>query len=219
MGKGALAVAETGLILVDREFSPEDSAPDPFVLQRERFRARLMVLGPDLIDRLDGARERVGRPGPDAASQAAHSLVEFIDWTLRRAAPDEEVLAWHTDTGRPSDELNRSGRAIRALKIRYIMRDRADEAESAEMQVRGVTEIMNYLQKKKHAQGDKELRAVERLIPGIEAALTFVLPWDIWEAASTALNPGGRGHQAPPGEGPRIRAASAGSDGQDRRGS
>lgn len=179
MGSGALAVAETGLILVDREFSPEDSAPDPFALQRERFRARLMVLGPDLIDRLDGAWERVSRPGPDAASQAAHSLVEFIDWTLRRAAPDEDVLAWHRDTGRPSDELNRSGLATRALKIRYIMRDRADETDSAEMQVRSVTEIMNYLQKKKHAQGDKELRAVARLIPGIEAAFTFILPWDV----------------------------------------
>lgn len=178
MGTGALAVAETGLILVDRDFSPEDSAPDPFSLQREHFRARLMVLGPDLIDRLDGAWERVGRPGPDAASQAAHSLVEFIDWTLRRAAPDEEVLAWHRHTGRPSDELNR-GRATRALEIRYIMRDRADEADSAEMQVRSVTEITNYLQKKKHAQGDKDLRAVARLIPGIEAAFTFILPWDI----------------------------------------
>ena len=179
MGGGALAVAETGLILVDREFTLEDSAQEPFVVQRERFRASLIRLGPDLIDRLDGAWERVGRPGPDAASQAAHSLVEFIDWTLRRAAPDKDVLAWHKETGRPSDELNRSGRATRALKIRYIMRDRVDESESAEMQIRSVTEIMNYLQKKKHAQGDKELQAVERLIPGIEAALTFILPWDI----------------------------------------
>jgi hypothetical protein len=59
------------------------------------------------------------------------------------------------------------------------MRDRADETDSAEMQVRSVTEIMNYLQKKKHAQGDKELRAVARLIPGIEAAFTFILPWDV----------------------------------------
>jgi hypothetical protein len=179
MGTGALAVAETGLILVDRDFSLEDNATDPFSLQRERFRARLMVLGPDLVDRLDGAWERVGRPGPDAASQAAHSLVEFIDWTLRRAAPEEDVLTWHRQTGRPSDELNRSGLATRALKIRYIMRDRADEADSAEMQVRSVTEIMNYLQKKKHSQGDKELRAVARLIPGIEAAFTFILPWDV----------------------------------------
>ncbi len=177
LGTGALAVAETGLVLLDQKISAED--PKPSVVQRERFRATLMKLGPDLLDRIDGAWERVGRPGPDAASQAAHSLVEFIDWTLRRAAPDEAVLRWHKETQRPRSELNQRGEATRALKIRFIMKDRADESDSAEMQVRSLADIMKYLQKKKHAQGDKELQAVARLIPGIEAALLFILPWDL----------------------------------------
>jgi hypothetical protein len=35
-----------------------------------------------------------------AASQAAHSLVELIDWALRLGAPNEEVLLWHAREGR-----------------------------------------------------------------------------------------------------------------------
>ena len=175
MGSGALSVAESGLILSDDEFEAEMSTPDPFASQREGFRLRLKELGADPIQRIDGAWERINRPGPDAASQAAHSLVEFVDWTLRLAAPDTTVLAWHAETQRPSNEL-RNGRPDRALKIRYLMRNRPNEAESTEMQIRSLTGIMACLQKQKHSPGDKERRAVERLIPTVESVIYFVLP-------------------------------------------
>jgi hypothetical protein len=175
-GNGSLAIAEAGLILAETGFEVEESNPDPSIIQREHFRANLRELGSDLVLRLDGAWERVGRPGPDAASQAAHSLVELIDWTLRLAAPDNDVLAWHRDDQRPSDELDRSGRATRALRARYLMKDRVDEADSAEEYVRSLIGLMKNLQKKKHANGDIERQAVERLIPGVEAILRFILP-------------------------------------------
>ncbi|HUZ40848.1 MAG TPA: hypothetical protein VMU68_05600 [Acidimicrobiales bacterium] len=176
VGTGSLAIAEAGLILAETGFEVEESDPDRYVLLRERFRANLRELGTDLVLRLDGAWERVGRPGPDAASQAAHSLVEFIDWTLRLAAPDDDALGWHRDNQRPSDELSQSGSATRALRARYLMRDRVDEADSAEVYIRSLNGLMKSLQKRKHAKGDMERQAVERLIPGVEAILLFILP-------------------------------------------
>jgi hypothetical protein len=175
-GTGSLAIVKAGLILAETGFEVEESVPNRYVLLREHFRANLRELGTDLVLRLDGAWERVSRPGPDAASQTAHSLVEFIDGTLRLAAPDGDVLSWHRDNQRPKDELSQDGRATRALRARYLMRDRVDEADSAEVYIRSLIGLMESLQKKKHARGDKERQAVERLIPGVEAILLFILP-------------------------------------------
>jgi hypothetical protein len=175
MGTGALAVAETGLILADNDFEVERSTPDHSSFWQVRLRSNLMELGSDLIFHLDGAWERVSRPGPDAASQAAHSLVELIDWTLRRAAPNKAVLDWHSDAGRPRDELDGNGRPSRALQVRYLVRDRINESEVAELHTRCLIDLMRHLQKRKHSEGDKDRQAVARLIPAVEAMLSFIL--------------------------------------------
>lgn len=181
-GRTTLGMSTTGLLMSspdDEELVDDllDDGDDELVAGpadvRRRLRAALSGLDPDLLNRLDGAWERVSHHGPDAASQAANSMVELIDWTLRWAAPNDRVTAWHTEGSRPPDELI-DGRPTRALKVRFIVRDRPDAA-AAEMYVKGITELLKLLQGHKHGSGDHELAAVGRLLPTVEASLAFLL--------------------------------------------
>jgi len=149
---------------------------DFVVVDRTQFRACIARLSSSVVARWEGAWERSQRPGPDAASQAAHSLMELIDWSLRIAAPDDEVLAWHTAESRPMGELSR-GRPSRGLRLHFLVRDRKADAEGAEILIKSLLALVNLLQEKKHAQGDNERVAIQRLIPGIEAILYFVLAY------------------------------------------
>lgn len=182
-GRTTLGVSATGLLLsaADDDDWEEDElvdADDDELIAGpaeagQRLRDELRRLNPRLVDRLDGAWERVGNHGPDAASQAANSLVELLDWTLRLAAPDAAVLAWHGSESRPPDELN-NGRPTRALRIRFVVRLRPD-AMAAEMYVTGLRELMRLLQGHKHGLGEQQLAALARLVPTVEAFLSFLL--------------------------------------------
>lgn len=180
-GRTTLGVSATGLLLnpsdedwaVDLVDEDEDELIAGPADAGKRLRDELRRLNPRLVDRLDGAWERVGRQGPDATSQAANSLVELIDWTLRLAAPDAAVLSWHAAESRPGDELNQ-GRPTRALRIRFVVRARPD-ALAAEMYVSSLRELMKLLQAHKHAAGEQQLAAVARLVPTVEAFLSFLL--------------------------------------------
>lgn len=180
-GRTTLGVSATGLLLnpTDDEWDDDllDEGDDELITgpaeARARLREELSRLDPRLVNRLDGAWERAGRHGPDAVSQAANSLVELLDWTLRLAAPDARVLAWHSEEGRPGNEL-RNGRPTRALRVWYIVRERPD-APAAEMYVKGIGELMNLLQGHKHGGGAQQLAALARLVPTVEAYLSFLL--------------------------------------------
>lgn len=108
-----------------------------------------------------------------AVSQAANSLVELIDWTLRLAAPESAVLTWHSDEGRPVDEPH-EGRPTRSLRIRFVVRARPD-AMAAEMYVSSLRELMKLLQGHKHGKDEQGLVPLARLMPTVEAFLSFLL--------------------------------------------
>lgn len=180
-GRTTLGVSATGLLLnpTDDEWDDDllDEGDDELITgpaeARARLREELSRLDPRLVNRLDGAWERVRRHGPDAVSQAANSLVELLDWTLRRAAPEAAVLAWHSGEGRSEEELP-GGRPTRALRIRFVVRARPDAA-AAEMYVKGICELMGLLQGHKHGGGEQQLAALARLVPTVEAYLSFLL--------------------------------------------
>lgn len=180
-GRTTLGMSTTGLLLSRSEDEwrddPLDDQDDELIggpaEARRRLRNELARLHPSLVNRLDGAWERVGRHGPDAASQAANSLVELIDWTLRSAAPDTEVLSWHLEGGRPTAELH-EGRPTRPLRVRFIARNRPD-AVAAEMYAKGISGLVELLQGHKHGAGEQQLAAVARLLPTVEAHLCFLL--------------------------------------------
>jgi len=180
-GRTTLGMSTAGLLLT----RPEEGWPDECLLEdqdelvsgpeeaRVRLRAALGDLDPRLVQRLDGAWERVSRDGPDAASQAASSLVELIDWTLRRAGPEKDVLAWHAGAARSPSELD-DGRPTRGLRVRFIVRERPDAA-AADFYARAIGDVLRLLQGHKHGSGAQHLAALARLVPTVEAYLAFLL--------------------------------------------
>lgn len=62
------------------------------------LQAQLAELNTRLVRKLRGARTAL-EVSDDGVSQAANSLVELIDWLLRSAFEDDEVLRWLDQTG------------------------------------------------------------------------------------------------------------------------
>jgi hypothetical protein len=135
---------------------------------------RLREIDDVLPAKLEGAWERTLRPGPDAASQAANSLVELLDWSLRRATEGVDLVAWHAQQGLRSDGVDANGRPTRALKVRYLLRDNPS-GDLVEAFARIIGEAYGALQSVKHGGRPGDPVVIQRLIPTIEAALTFVL--------------------------------------------
>jgi hypothetical protein len=175
-GAAALSVVDTALVITsDSELTASEF--EDGVIDRYKFRSCLAELGPGVVGKWEGVLERIQHPGPDAASQAAHSLIELVDWSLRKKAPDALVLAWHTAQGRPVSELA-NGRPTRELRLWYLLRNRTAEAEGAEIHIRSLLAFVRLLQKTKHAENTSDLLAVRRLVPGVESMLFFVFGYE-----------------------------------------
>lgn len=181
-GIQAVAAASVAVLLTDederRDFELHEtlpgSWPDGPTRVREQLYQTLAELHPKLPLRLQGAWDCVRRPGPDGASQAAHSLQELIDWTLRLAAPDEDVLRWHRTTGRDMKELpNR--KPTRNLRAKYVLRDRPSEHTSARLFLRSMADLTTSLQQTKHGLHCVNEPIIGYLILNVESLLGFLL--------------------------------------------
>lgn len=176
-GRGTLGSVAAGFALLDEEIDNQDDDDASTLLSREglaeELRNRLESLHPDLPSRLDGAWERVATAGPAAASQAAHSLMELVDWSLRIAATDDDVLSWHALGRRPMSELN-DGRPTRSLRAKFILRDRPDDQTAARLYLRALNDLVEIVQSLKHDLEANDVVAVARLIPTVEGLLVFL---------------------------------------------
>lgn len=176
-GRASIGIVSSGLALVDEDKDFVLSPDTQELLARdglgEQLRETLGSLHRELPGRLDGAWERIRRPGPDAASQAAHSLMELIDWALRLGAPDEEVLPWHAQEGRSADELH-EGKPTRSLRAKYILRDRSVDAKVARMYLRSLGDLTEIIQSQKHGLGSDDVETVAPLLPTVEGLLVFL---------------------------------------------
>ena len=175
-GRGVLGVnlaagIEAGVDLeVDEELVAWDMAPSA---TRERLLDRLRELNPSLPNKLRGAWERVTVGGPDAGAQAANSLIELLDWTFRAATASVDLVSWHSAEQRPAEELHR-GRPTRSLKVSYLCRDEPS-ASLVRAFTKIISETFSSLQELKHNDDIVAPEIVRRLIPTVEAVLTFVL--------------------------------------------
>jgi hypothetical protein len=141
---------------------------------RARLRARLAELDSALVRKLDGVRERLAKPGPDAAAQAATSLIEVIDWALRIAAHEEQVLRWHAKGNRPASELQQ-GKPTRRLKVNYVLLTRDRDPESGEHFTSGLLRSLRWLEGAKHGLDFDDIAAVECMAIAVEGYLAYVL--------------------------------------------
>lgn len=176
-GATTLEITTAGSVIVGSpppafEAAPWEEAPGEL---RDRMRARLSDIDPGLARKLDGVWERVLVPGPDAASQAANSLIEVIDWFLRLAAPESDVLVWHSESRGPGTQLTDDGRPTRALRVSYVLMTAHREAKPARRFTLGLVDILEFLQGAKHGLDFDDVEAVRRLIPAVEALLTYIL--------------------------------------------
>lgn len=141
---------------------------------RAQLRAALEVLEPRLLERWDGAWATLAAGSPNAASQAAHSIQELIDWTLRLAAPDDRVLEWHRSEGRPDAEVI-DGRPTRGLRVRFLLGARADDA-AGKLFLGGLTKTVSALQQAKHGlEGPAGPIVIRSVLLNTESFLGFVL--------------------------------------------
>lgn len=174
LARGAAGVGASGLLLGEDE--PEvvvdvvEWGPAPM---HTKLRSLLAELHPALPAKLDGAWERVSRPGPDAASQAANSLMELVDWALRLGAPNDDVLPWVQHEGETSELVD--GRPTRGLRLKYLARNRPGEASITRLYLRALSDLVAAVQSVKHSVDGKELDAVMSLVPTVEGILFFAL--------------------------------------------
>lgn len=146
---------------------------------RQQLHGALGALDPRLLERWNGAWERLVVEGPDGPSQAAHSIQELIDWTLRLAAPRDDVLAWHKAKGGTEDQLNKDGLPTRGLMMRYILGGRADD-KAGKLFMSSLNKIVEALQQAKHAfDGPAGPAMIRSVLLNAESFLGFVLITDV----------------------------------------
>jgi hypothetical protein len=138
------------------------------------LRTKLRAIDEQICLKLDGAWERINEGGTDAGSQAANSLMESVDWTLRTLAPEDEVLAWHDAQGRPSDEIV-SGRPTRKLRFRYIVRDQPHKEPATDLYRRAVGDLVRAIQRPKHHLQATNPRALAPIALSVEGFLLFLI--------------------------------------------
>ncbi len=138
------------------------------------LRALLTKLYPSLPEKLDGARERISRGGPDAVAQAATSLQEALDWTLRLLAPEGDVLAWHASERRLPSDL-RNGHPTRPLRVRYIVRGHPEKQSSVGLYLKVLPELLQAIERHKHGLIQPPRRYMEPLAKMLESILQCLL--------------------------------------------
>jgi hypothetical protein len=138
------------------------------------LRARLSALDPHLPDPLDAAWERIAAGGVGAASQAAHSLMEVVDWTLRLLAPDAAVLAWHSTEHLPESDLH-NGRPIRTLRLRFAVRNSPEKNFAIKLYLRSLQELVGAIQEPKHSLWIANEAVLASIAMAVESLLLFLL--------------------------------------------
>lgn len=120
---------------------------------------RLGALDPTVPDLLKGAWDDLDRNGPAAVEKVAHCVTEALDRTLRAAAPDAEVRAWHAESDRPAVEWEGRDAPPHTLRVRYLAHHLGRERDVVIAQFESLiplrTRLRQQLQAAKHAsQGD-----------------------------------------------------------------
>lgn len=179
-GRGTGWAVQAGIALTEddeskvRQLQAEASASLGPAVASVDLRLRLREIHPNLSQRLDGAWERINGGGADAASQAANSLIELIDQTLRILAPDGDVLAWYAAGNRAMRDLN-AGRPTRTIRMEFVVRNHPEKKSSLDLYVKATRELVDAIQSSKHALGLTDEKVLAPLALTVEALLHFLL--------------------------------------------
>lgn len=132
---------------------------------------RVEKLDEHLRRRHEGAWDAVGHGGPDAASQAAGSLVELIKGVLRESADREEVLRWLESSGRPDWGYNSNGHPTLRSRAEYFLIQQGVPKRSAKAYALALAETAKDLEAIKHGSSDGTMQFVVGSLLLFEALL------------------------------------------------
>jgi len=189
------------LPLADLPLRADERSPLEMDMPKLAEKLRPLVSAASL-ERVEGLSEALHRKlrgasyalenSPDGVSQAANSLVEFIDRLVREAFTPREILAWAE--GRYPDKENRQesnlSRPSKRAQVRCFVYggQPGQVAPMYELASSGLLSARDRLQKIKHAdrnteQEREELRQIIRAIEGF-FLFAFRLGWSLQDDAS-----------------------------------
>jgi hypothetical protein len=139
------------------------------------LRSRLQAIDPELCVKLDGAWARIENGGTDAGRQAAHSLMEVVDWTLRTLAPEDDVLAWRGSHGPKPGDLDNAGHPTRELKIRYVASSKVEVAFATDLYRKAINALVKTIQDPKHGMKTTDPKTLRPVALSVEGFLLFLV--------------------------------------------
>ena len=89
-------------------------------------------------------------------------------------APNDNVLAWHRTEDRQESELWK-GSPTRALRMRFLLREREPDGSSATLFVNQARDLIGELQTIKHQARTDDLHAVAAMLMSLETILLYLL--------------------------------------------
>jgi hypothetical protein len=140
---------------------------------------------PELAQKLDGAIFALKGGNPDATSQAANSLQELIDQTLRTLIDEATALAWCRQNCPSQGVYVKGGREAltRAGRVRYI----AGRAGVSDTIAEGIATLVGVasqlLQQAKHSHSNEAV--IRNLVLVVEGSMGAVLSMRLQENKSS----------------------------------
>lgn len=150
--------------LIEKDYSEKIYFEEGFAIEvkkGKKLKKSLLSIDPILDEMREGAWGTLYSDNPDKCRQSATSMIEFLDWTIRKLAPSKEVMKYF--------KVDKKEKITRRKKIEYILRTLSD-IKIINLFCKNVIEIYNLLNKTKHAFryiNEKNLESLFYMIEGI----------------------------------------------------
>lgn len=135
-------------------------------VKNRKLKKILISIDPNLDRMREGAWETLYSDNPDKYRQSSTSMIEFLDWTLRKLAPNKEV--------KEHSNIDEENKITRSQRIEYILNSRSDR-KIIKFYCRNVSEIHELLNKSKHSLEYSDEKSLESLFYMTEGIILFLV--------------------------------------------
>ncbi len=136
-------------------------------VKNRKLKKILISIDPNLDRMREGAWETLYSDNPDKCRQSATSMIEFLDWTPRKLAPDNVVKAHFN--------IEEKDKITRSQRIEYILNSRRSDKKIIEFFCRNVSEIHKLLNNPKHSLEYFDEKHLESLFYMVEGIILFLI--------------------------------------------
>jgi len=136
-------------------------------VKNRKLKKILISIDPNLDRMREGAWETLYSDNPDKCRQSATSMIEFLDWTLRKLAPNKKV--------KEHSNIEEKDKITRDQKIEYILNSRRSDKKIIEFFRRNIIEIHKLLNNPKHSLEYFDEKQLESLFYMVEGIILFLI--------------------------------------------